>query len=119
MVSCIYLYTMELYPTEIRQMGISVGNFAIRFGSLLSPLVLIVTHRSPVLLLLLCATVQFLSALAISFLIETHGLPLLDTIHETETRIKRLQSPKGNASQDVQERPGLFTPEIPEAESPV
>ncbi|XP_068953071.1 solute carrier family 22 member 20-like, partial [Petaurus breviceps papuanus] len=96
MILCLHLFTLELYPTEIRK-GESVVRQSVHQKS---------QH-------------SFLSAFAASFLIETHGLPLLETIQETDNRMKRTQSLKGNDSQDVQERPALLIPEMPEVESTV
>ncbi|XP_036618602.1 solute carrier family 22 member 20-like [Trichosurus vulpecula] len=116
---CLHLYTLELYPTEIRQRGMSVGLFSARIGSLLSTLFLIIGNHIPMLQPLLFGIVPILSTIGVFFLIETHGLPLLETIQETENRMKRAQSRTGNASEDVQERPALLSPEMPEAESTV
>ncbi|XP_078004549.1 solute carrier family 22 member 20-like [Phascolarctos cinereus] len=119
MFLCIYLYTLELYPTEIRQKGTSVGIFTSRFGAVLAPCVYITETSSTILKPLLFGVVPILSAIAVSFLIETRGLPLLETIQETEKRVKRAQSLKGNASEEVQKRQALLIPAIPEAESTV
>ncbi|XP_044537966.1 solute carrier family 22 member 20-like [Gracilinanus agilis] len=118
-ISCLFLYTMELYPTEIRQIGMSIGSFSSRFGSLLSPIVFIIGSYSSNLQPLLFGIVPILSAIAASFLIETHGFPLLETIQETENRVKKAQSPKANVSKDEEERPVLLLPEIPPAEHTV
>ncbi|XP_003341961.4 solute carrier family 22 member 20-like [Monodelphis domestica] len=118
-ISSDFLYTLELYPTEIRQIGMSVGVFASRVGSLLAPVVFIIGIYIPILQPLLFGIVPLLSAIAISFRIETRGLPLLDTIQETENRIKKAQSLKGNVSKDVQEGPAFLLPEMSPAESTV
>ncbi|XP_036618575.1 solute carrier family 22 member 20-like [Trichosurus vulpecula] len=116
---CVHLYTFELYPTEIRQRGMSVGMFSGRIGALMTTLVFIIGSHSPILQPLFFGIVPILSAIGVFFLTETHGLPLLETIQETENRMKRAQSLTGNASEDVQERPALLIPEMPEAESTV
>ncbi|XP_043829241.1 solute carrier family 22 member 20-like [Dromiciops gliroides] len=116
---CLHLFTLELYPTEIRQQGVSFCGLAANFGGLLAPLVFIIGNYSPVLQPLLFGGVPILSAIAVSFLIETHGLPLLQTIQETENRMKRAQSLKGNAKKDIQERPAFLMPEMPQAESTI
>uniref|UniRef100_A0A8C7BHI3 Major facilitator superfamily (MFS) profile domain-containing protein n=1 Tax=Neovison vison TaxID=452646 RepID=A0A8C7BHI3_NEOVI len=84
--SCLYLYTMELFPTEVRQTGMSAGIFSTRLGSLLSPLVYILGNHSPVLQPVMFGLVPILAAAAGSFLIETNNQPLLNTIQETEKR---------------------------------
>ncbi|XP_001379831.4 solute carrier family 22 member 6-B-like [Monodelphis domestica] len=116
-LSCLFLYIVELFPTEIRQMGMSVGLFAVSTGSMFGSLARMI--GIPLLETLLFGLVPFLSAISASFLIETHGLPLLETIEETENRMKRAQSLKGNASEDVEERPALLLPEMTQAEGTV
>uniref|UniRef100_G3VU36 Major facilitator superfamily (MFS) profile domain-containing protein n=1 Tax=Sarcophilus harrisii TaxID=9305 RepID=G3VU36_SARHA len=85
-MSCLYLYTPELYPTEIRQIGMSAGIFSIRFGSLLAPVVFIISNYVSILKPLLFGIVPILSAISVYFLTETRGLPFLETIQETENR---------------------------------
>nr|XP_035975138.1 solute carrier family 22 member 20-like isoform X1 [Halichoerus grypus] len=82
--SCLYLYTMELFPTEVRQIGMSAGIFSTRLGSLLSPLVYILGNHSPLLQPVIFGLVPILAAAAGSFLMETNNQPLLNTIQETE-----------------------------------
>nr|XP_035975140.1 solute carrier family 22 member 20-like isoform X3 [Halichoerus grypus] len=84
--SCLYLYTMELFPTEVRQIGMSAGIFSTRLGSLLSPLVYILGNHSPLLQPVIFGLVPILAAAAGSFLMETNNQPLLNTIQETEKR---------------------------------
>nr|XP_045751182.1 solute carrier family 22 member 20-like [Mirounga angustirostris] len=84
--SCLYLYTMELFPTEVRQIGMSAGIFSTRLGSLLSPLVYILGNHSPLLQPVIFGLVPILAAAAGTFLMETNNQPLLNTIQETEKR---------------------------------
>ncbi|XP_044536488.1 solute carrier family 22 member 20-like [Gracilinanus agilis] len=118
-LSCLLLYTLELYPTEIRQMGMSVGNTAMITGNLFSSIFHITGHYIPILPSVVSAMVPILSAIAASFLFETNGLQLLETIQETENRVKRPQSQKGNVSEDVQEQPTLLLAEMTQAEDSV
>ncbi|XP_044537963.1 solute carrier family 22 member 20-like [Gracilinanus agilis] len=118
-ISCLYLYTEELYPTEIRQMGLSAGLFSMRFGAFLSPLVFIVGSYVPIVQPLLFGMVPIISAASAYFLTETCGLPLLDTIQETENRMKRPCSLKRNARKEEQQRPALLSPEMIQSESTV
>uniref|UniRef100_A0A452QAH7 Major facilitator superfamily (MFS) profile domain-containing protein n=1 Tax=Ursus americanus TaxID=9643 RepID=A0A452QAH7_URSAM len=84
--TCLYLFTMELFPTEVRQIGMSAGIFSTRLGSLLSPLVYILGNHSPGLQPVMFGLVPLLAAAAASFLVETKNQPLLNTIQETEQR---------------------------------
>ncbi|XP_031799500.1 solute carrier family 22 member 20-like, partial [Sarcophilus harrisii] len=85
-ISSLYLYTPELYPTEIRQIGMSAGQFFLRFGSLLAPVVFISSNYVSILKPLLFGIVPILSTTCVHFLTETRGLPFLETIEETENR---------------------------------
>ncbi|XP_074087751.1 LOW QUALITY PROTEIN: solute carrier family 22 member 20-like [Macrotis lagotis] len=130
MIECLHLYSLKLYPTEIRQKGMCIASMGGSIGSILAPLVFIIGNYVPILQSLLFGIIPILSAIAASLLIETQGLPLQDTIQETENRSVpesyqclayggREQSLKGNARQDGQERPALLIPEKPQAESTV
>uniref|UniRef100_A0A452TXM9 Solute carrier family 22 member 20, pseudogene n=1 Tax=Ursus maritimus TaxID=29073 RepID=A0A452TXM9_URSMA len=85
--TCLYLFTMELFPTEVRQIGMSAGIFSTRLGSLLSPLVYILGNHSPGLQPVMFGLVPLLAAAAASFLVETKNQPLLNTIQETDAAI--------------------------------
>ncbi|XP_035975139.2 solute carrier family 22 member 20-like isoform X1 [Halichoerus grypus] len=99
--SCLYLYTMELFPTEVRQIGMSAGIFSTRLGSLLSPLVYILGNHSPLLQPVIFGLVPILAAAAGSFLMETNNQPLLNTIQETEKRIKMAHDKQRNVSENT------------------
>ncbi|XP_021540935.1 solute carrier family 22 member 20-like [Neomonachus schauinslandi] len=106
--SCLYLYTMELFPTEVRQIGMSAGIFSTRLGSLLSPLVYILGNHSPLLQPVIFGLVPILAAAAGSFLMETNNQPLLNTIQETEKRIKMVHDKQRNVSENTTKN-GLVT----------
>ncbi|KAM8971474.1 solute carrier family 22 member 20-like isoform 2-T2 [Sarcophilus harrisii] len=118
-MSCLYLYTPELYPTEIRQIGMSAGIFSIRFGSLLAPVVFIISNYVSILKPLLFGIVPILSAISVYFLTETRGLPFLETIQETENRMKIPRFLRKNARKDEQITPSLLPPAMAETESTV
>uniref|UniRef100_M3YKQ9 Major facilitator superfamily (MFS) profile domain-containing protein n=2 Tax=Mustela putorius furo TaxID=9669 RepID=M3YKQ9_MUSPF len=99
--SCLYLYTMELFPTEVRQTGMSAGIFSTRLGSLLSSLVYILGNHSPVLQPVMFGLVPILAATAGSFLIETNNQPLPNTIQETEKRVKMARDKQRNVSENT------------------
>ncbi|XP_027973775.1 solute carrier family 22 member 20-like [Eumetopias jubatus] len=106
--SCLYLYTMELFPTEVRQIGMSAGIFSTRLGSLLSPMVYILGNHSPLLQPVIFGLVPIVAAVAGSFLMETNNQPLLNTIQETEKRIKMAQDKQRNISENITKN-GLAT----------
>ncbi|KAF3822243.1 hypothetical protein GH733_007617 [Mirounga leonina] len=118
--SCLYLYTMELFPTEVRQIGMSAGIFSTRLGSLLSPLVYILGNHSPLLQPVIFGLVPILAAAAGTFLMETNNQPLLNTIQETEKRIKMAHDKQRNVSENTTKN-GLVAllPEKTKVECPV
>uniref|UniRef100_F7EE49 Major facilitator superfamily (MFS) profile domain-containing protein n=1 Tax=Ornithorhynchus anatinus TaxID=9258 RepID=F7EE49_ORNAN len=88
--ACLYQYTLELFPTEIRQMGLSSGVFGARVGSLLAPLVFIIGNYVPILQPVMFGLAPVLAALSSCFLRETRNLPLPETIREIEERLVSL-----------------------------
>uniref|UniRef100_A0A8C9PHC4 Major facilitator superfamily (MFS) profile domain-containing protein n=1 Tax=Spermophilus dauricus TaxID=99837 RepID=A0A8C9PHC4_SPEDA len=92
---CVYLFTGELYPTEIRQMGMGFTSVNARLGGLAAPLVTTLGEISPVLPPLGFGTTSILAGLVVlCFLTETRNVPLVETIAEMERRMKEAPSKK-------------------------
>ncbi|XP_003468271.1 solute carrier family 22 member 20 [Cavia porcellus] len=92
---CVYLFTGELYPTEIRQMGMGFASVHARLGGLAAPLVTTLGELSPILPSLGFGTISVLAGLAVfCFLTETRNLPLVETIAAMERRVKEDLSKK-------------------------
>ncbi|XP_005384564.1 PREDICTED: solute carrier family 22 member 20 [Chinchilla lanigera] len=86
---CVYLFTGELYPTEIRQMGMGFASVHARLGGLAAPLVTTLGELSPVLPSVGFGATSVLAGLAVlCFLTETRNLPLVETIAALERRVK-------------------------------
>uniref|UniRef100_A0A8D0NN70 Major facilitator superfamily (MFS) profile domain-containing protein n=1 Tax=Sus scrofa TaxID=9823 RepID=A0A8D0NN70_PIG len=85
---CVYLFTGELYPTEIRQMGMGFASVNARLGGLAAPLVTMLGEFSAVLPPMGFGATSILAGLAVCFLAETRNLPLLETIEAMERRVK-------------------------------
>ncbi|XP_049748408.1 solute carrier family 22 member 20 [Elephas maximus indicus] len=83
---CTYLFTGELYPTEIRQMGMGFASVNARIGGLVAPLVTTLGEFSTFLPSVGFGATSILAGLAVSFLTETRNLPLVETIEATERR---------------------------------
>ncbi|XP_064143883.1 solute carrier family 22 member 20 isoform X1 [Loxodonta africana] len=81
---CTYLFTGELYPTEIRQMGMGFASVNARVGGLVAPLVTTLGEFSTFLPSVGFGATSILAGLAVSFLTETRNLPLVETIEATE-----------------------------------
>ncbi|KAG3284717.1 solute carrier family 22 member 20 [Ictidomys tridecemlineatus] len=92
---CVYLFTGELYPTEIRQMGMGFTSVNARLGGLAAPLVTTLGEISPVLPPLGFGTTSILAGLVVlCFLTETRNVPLVETIAAMERRMKEAPSKK-------------------------
>uniref|UniRef100_A0A8C7ETG1 Major facilitator superfamily (MFS) profile domain-containing protein n=2 Tax=Mustelinae TaxID=169418 RepID=A0A8C7ETG1_NEOVI len=85
---CVYLFTGELYPTEIRQMGMGFASVSARFGGLVAPLITTLGEFSAILPPMGFGATSILAGLAVCFLAETRNAPLLETIEAMERRVQ-------------------------------
>ncbi|XP_040266230.1 solute carrier family 22 member 6-A-like [Bufo bufo] len=86
---CAYIYSSELFPTVIRQSGMGVVGMKARLGSLVAPLVLMLSEISPILPPTIYGVAAIISGTAAIFLSETSNQQLPDTIEEVEARSKK------------------------------
>ncbi|KAM4845936.1 solute carrier family 22 member 20 [Thomomys bottae] len=92
---CIYLFTGELYPTEIRQMGMGFASVSARVGGLAAPLITTLGEFNPILPPMAFGATSVLAGLAVTcFLMETRNVPLAETIAAMERRVKETPSKK-------------------------
>ncbi|XP_004478643.1 solute carrier family 22 member 20 [Dasypus novemcinctus] len=96
---CVYLFTGELYPTEIRQMGMGFASVNARLGGLAAPLVSTLGELSPVLPPVGFGATSILAGLAVCLLPETRNAPLVETIEAMEKRVK-----EGSSRKDTREK---------------
>ncbi|XP_039100616.1 solute carrier family 22 member 20-like [Hyaena hyaena] len=96
---CVYLYTGELYPTEIRQMGMGFASVSARLGGLIAPLVTMLWEFSAILPPLGFGATSILAGLVVCFLAETHNAPLVETIEAMERRVQ-----EGLCKKDAEEK---------------
>nr|XP_054296762.1 LOW QUALITY PROTEIN: solute carrier family 22 member 20-like [Pongo pygmaeus] len=96
---CVYLFTGELYPTEIRQMGMGFASVHARLGGLAAPLVTTLGEYSTILPPVSFGTTAILAGLAVCFLTETRNTPLVETIAAMESRVK-----EGSSKKHVEEK---------------
>ncbi|XP_040184575.1 solute carrier family 22 member 20-like isoform X1 [Rana temporaria] len=85
---CAYLYSSELFPTVIRQSGMGVVAMTARMGSMVAPLVLMLSEISPIFPPATYGVAAIISGIVAVFLSETCNLQLPDTIEEVEARSK-------------------------------
>ncbi|KAM4618082.1 solute carrier family 22 member 20-like [Discoglossus pictus] len=84
---CAYLYSGELFPTEIRQTGMGFSDVNARVGSVVAPVIHLIGDHIPILPAIIFGTAPILSGIIASCLLtETRNQPLTDTIQEVEDR---------------------------------
>ncbi|XP_004586449.2 organic cation/carnitine transporter 2 [Ochotona princeps] len=88
--SMVYVYTAELYPTVVRNMGVGVSSMASRLGSILSPYFVYLGAYDRFLPYILMGSLTVLTAILTLFLPESFGVPLPDTIDQM-LRVKGLK----------------------------
>ncbi|XP_076971870.1 LOW QUALITY PROTEIN: solute carrier family 22 member 20-like [Tamandua tetradactyla] len=96
---CVYLFTGELYPTEIRQMGMGFASVNARLGGLAAPLVSTLGELSAILPPVGFGIPSILAGLVVCLLPETLDVPLAETIEVMERRAR-----EGLSKKDVQEK---------------
>ncbi|XP_063301329.1 organic cation/carnitine transporter 2-like [Pelobates fuscus] len=80
--SMVYVYTAELYPTVVRNMGVGASSMASRLGSIISPYFVYLGAYDPHLPFILMGSLTVLIGIFTLFLPESYGMPLPDTIEE-------------------------------------
>ncbi|NXM40248.1 S22A5 protein, partial [Gymnorhina tibicen] len=80
--SMVYVYTAELYPTVVRNMGVGASSMASRLGSILSPYFVYLGAYDRFLPYILMGSLTVLSGILTLFLPESYGMPLPDTIDQ-------------------------------------
>ncbi|XP_019497742.1 PREDICTED: solute carrier family 22 member 5 [Hipposideros armiger] len=80
--SMVYVYTAELYPTVVRNMGVGVSSTASRLGSILAPYFIYLGAYDRFLPYILMGSLTILTAILTLFLPESFGTPLPDTIDQ-------------------------------------
>nr|KAF6448793.1 solute carrier family 22 member 5 [Rousettus aegyptiacus] len=86
----VYVYTAELYPTVVRNMGVGVSSTASRLGSILSPYFVYLGAYDRFLPYILMGSLTILTAILTLFFPESFGTPLPDTIDQM-LRVKGLK----------------------------
>uniref|UniRef100_A0A8D0DWQ6 Solute carrier family 22 member 5 n=1 Tax=Salvator merianae TaxID=96440 RepID=A0A8D0DWQ6_SALMN len=88
--SMVYVYTAELYPTVVRNMGVGASSMASRFGSILSPYFVYFGTYDRFLPYILMGSLTVLAGILTLFLPESYGTPLPETI-EQMLRVKGIK----------------------------
>ncbi|ELU15629.1 hypothetical protein CAPTEDRAFT_92879 [Capitella teleta] len=82
----IFIYTAELFPTEVRCIGAGVASSLSKMGSMAAPFFGKLLSVWPALPSVIYGSMALLSGLLILILPETRGRPLINTIKEADAR---------------------------------
>ncbi|CAN7941472.1 unnamed protein product, partial [Ixodes hexagonus] len=82
----IYLYSAELMPTIVRNVGMGLASVAARIGGIISPFVSLLDNVMPGFQFTVLGVVMLVSGLSALLLPETMGKPLPETIHDVEEK---------------------------------
>ncbi|KAJ8026632.1 Solute carrier family 22 member 2 [Holothuria leucospilota] len=88
---CTCIFTAELYPTLMRGMALGTCSLASWVGGILCPFILILAKTWAPLPLVLFSAASFIASALITFLPETKGTNLPETMAEAEQLSKRQQ----------------------------
>nr|XP_033783671.1 solute carrier family 22 member 4-like isoform X1 [Geotrypetes seraphini] len=82
--SMAYVYTAELYPTVIRNMGVGIGSMSSRVGSIIAPYFVYLSAHSKILPYILMGSLIIAVGFMTLFIPETLGVALPETIEQTQ-----------------------------------
>ncbi|XP_078087705.1 organic cation/carnitine transporter 2-like [Mustelus asterias] len=89
-ISIALVYSAELYPTVVRNMGVGVSLMASRLGSIISPYIFYLGIHHEFLPYILMGSLTVFSAFLVLFLPETLNIPLPETIGQMQ-KMKRFK----------------------------
>ncbi|KAL6524589.1 hypothetical protein OROHE_016260 [Orobanche hederae] len=87
----LYIYCVELFPTDVRNFAVSMLRQALMLGASISPLLVVYGRLSPSLSFFAFGALSFLSGLLSLWLPETKNCPLYETLEQQEEE-ERLNS---------------------------
>ncbi|XP_020383914.2 solute carrier family 22 member 5-like [Rhincodon typus] len=92
----IYIFTSELYPTVVRNMGLGACSMASRIGSIISPYFAYLVVHSEILAFMLMGSLMVTAGLLSLLLPETRDKPLPETIQQMQPMSCCYGSVEGN-----------------------
>ncbi|CAL8399086.1 unnamed protein product [Boreogadus saida] len=104
--SVVYIYTAELYPTVLRNIGIGMCSSAARIGSITAPYVIYLGTYSKFLPYILMGSITVGSAVVNVFLPETLNKQLPETVEEMQ-ECQGICRRKGNKSEDLEKKDNI------------
>ncbi|KAM9311587.1 organic cation/carnitine transporter 2-like [Gastrophryne carolinensis] len=82
--SMAYVYTAELYPTVIRNMGVGIGSMSSRVGSVISPYFVYLGAYNKMLPYILMGSLTVIMGVGVLLFPETFGKALPETINQAQ-----------------------------------
>lgn len=80
----IYLYTGEIFPTVVRNIGMGTTSMAARAGTMVAPFIASLSQTSHVLSPIIFGAAMIIGAVLMLFLPDTHGILLPETLEDGE-----------------------------------
>ncbi|XP_052614062.1 solute carrier family 22 member 21 [Peromyscus californicus insignis] len=108
--SMVYVYTAELYPTVVRNMGVGVSSTAARLGSILSPYFVYLGAYNRFLPYVIMGSLTILTAIITLFFPESSGASLPDHIDQMQ-KVKKIKRVQALRKKQVPKDGGTKTPE--------
>ncbi|XP_077246374.1 organic cation/carnitine transporter1 isoform X2 [Tasmannia lanceolata] len=84
----LYIYCVELFPTNLRNVAVSMLRQALMSGATIAPLLVVLGRLSPSISFLIFGILAIFSGLLTFWLPETRGAPLYDTLEQQEREEK-------------------------------
>ncbi|KAG9442415.1 hypothetical protein H6P81_018269 [Aristolochia fimbriata] len=83
-----YIYCVELFPTNLRNIAVSMLRQALMLGAAIAPLLVVLGRLSPAISFLVFGVLAIFSGLLTFWLPETRNTPLYDTLEQQEKEEK-------------------------------
>ncbi|XP_008813162.2 organic cation/carnitine transporter 1 [Phoenix dactylifera] len=91
----LYVYSVELFPTNVRNFAVSMLRQALMLGAAIAPLLVVLGRLSPKISFLIFGGFSIFSGLLTFWLPETRNAPLYETLEQQEKEEKLGSGPAG------------------------
>lgn len=88
----IYIYCVELFPTNVRNFAVSLLRQALMLGASVAPLLVVVGRLNPSLSFVVFGCLSFFSGVLSLWLKETRNSPLYETLKQQEEEEEKLRT---------------------------
>lgn len=88
----LYIYSVELFPTNVRNFALSMSRLSLMLGAAIAPLLVVLGRLSPSLSFVVFGGLSVFSGIVAFWLPETRNAPLYETLEEQEKDERRCDS---------------------------